>query len=78
MTEFLPYMAIVLAVLNTAYIAGAIVQRISHLEKRMDVKEGKDETRDKTLNEIQVTLARIDGRLAAISSARGKAFGLPF
>ena len=70
MGDLMPYLGVLMALLNTAYVGGVLVQRVSHLEKRADGKEMKDEHRDKTLTEIQITLARVDGRLAALASKK--------
>jgi hypothetical protein len=68
--DLVPYLGVLVALLNTVYVAGVLVQRVQHLEKRADGKEAHDEGRDKTLTEIQITLARVDGRLAALSSKK--------
>lgn len=70
MEALIPYLGALVALLNTVYVAGVLVQRVAHLEKRTDAKETKDETRDKTLTDIQITLARVDGRLAALAAKK--------
>lgn len=70
MGDYMPYLGVLMALLNTAYVGGVLVQRVAHLERRVEGKDVKDDQRDKTLTEIQITLARVDGRLAALATKK--------